>query len=421
MTGPGRGTLVLAAGLVLAGTVGVGGCVSNSGPRGARVTPLHGPHGATAHLEIEHSGSGSRTVMFGELVAVAEDGVWVVAPDFMAGSAAEDALWFVPWHDIVRARIEGYDLRPRRDPVDATMRWRLARVSRLAPGLDESGIRLLLEHLGQDRVLRPGGPGAQPDGAAPGGAGAADFVAQAREAAERFAHAEEARLAGYRPLGPDFPGMGDHWVNSFLLMRSTLERGPPPILTYLATPDGYLFTGVAFATVLLEGEEAPTVPYPGAWHEHAGSVDEETLALSPHAAHHDRPDLPRLAMLHVWVGLDNPDGVFAQDNWAVPFVRLGLPVAGHPSPEAGKALFLASGGDTYYMGLIDALAPLGPLEREGVRRVLERARGEVEGWIAEGNWADFPLRLEERWRLLWRELAGAVPPEVWERVRVLSH
>lgn len=272
----------------------------------------------------------------------------------------------------------------------------------------------------EEEVRRLTGPG-------PGSPAAECFLEDVRASVGRFEDPDEAILSGYRPLGPDFPGMGEHWLNGTLALRGHLDPESPPVLTFLETPEGRVLTGAAFLTVLAPGEPPPAFPFPGAWHDHSGTVDEETLALSPASALHPGPGEPRIAMLHVWTHLGHPRDPFAQDNWVVPFVRLGLPVPVAPSAEAGKALFLASGGDLYYHRLVTTVATLSTEQSRGVARVFADGRRKVEG-LLDGRHHDEDSieedelldRLEGIWHTLWLEISAEVPPEAWPSVELLG-
>jgi hypothetical protein len=139
----------------------------------------------------------------------------------------------------------------------------------------------------------------------------------------------------------------------------------PPILTYDEIGGRTVLLGAAYTLPLRPGEETPAFPYEGAWHEHSGTVDEESLLL--HALHGSaHTSRLRLAMLHAWIWHENPAGVFAQDNWALPFARLGaIPAGAIPAPAA-RAASLAAGGGPYYLEVVSAV--LG-LDAEGRRRV----------------------------------------------------
>jgi hypothetical protein len=253
-----------------------------------------------------------------------------------------------------------------------------------------------------------------------------DLLDQARTAALRYRAPEEARLSGYRPIGPDFPGMGQHWVNAFLLLRGGTDPSQPPFLTYLDTPSGTVLTGLALGRVVAP-DEVSTIgagreehalghSHDSAWHDHSGTIDEELLALSPDAARHAGPGEFRLSMLHLWTDLENPEGPFAQDNWAIPYRRLGLPIPESPTADEGKALFLASGGDRYYRTLIDALAQLGPEESRAVDAALSRHRAIVEGQVATAS----PLEIARVWPSLWAEVRAGVTPAHWGAIEALS-
>lgn len=171
--------------------------------------------------------------------------------------------------------------------------------------------------------------------------------------------------------------MGEHWLNPYFVIRSGLDPKRPAVLTYLQAPQGRILTGAAFIRVLAPDEASPEFPFAGVWHDHSGTVDEETLALNPAAARHGSHEDFRVSMLHVWTELENPAGRFAQDNWVVPFVRLGLPVPRSAGPAAGKAVFLASGGDAYHVTLVKALVKLDPDRQVRLGRELARHQGEV--------------------------------------------
>jgi hypothetical protein len=210
--------------------------------------------------------------------------------------------------------------------------------------------------------------------------------------------------------------MGQHWVNAFILLRGGADPTQPPFLTYLDTPSGTVLTGLALGRVLSPADGGTGHAHDSAWHDHSGTIDEELLAINPNAARHAGPGEFRLSMLHLWTDLENPDGPFAQDNWAVPFTRLGLPVPDVPSAHAGKALFLASGGDRYYRNLIDALVTLGPEESRAVDMALARHRDLVQRRIAVSG----PVEVAELWPSLWEGIRHGVSADHWGAIEELS-
>jgi hypothetical protein len=418
----------------------------------AEFAPAHSPHGVA--LDFARGSS--------ELLAVRDDGLLVL----FGGSNTPGRVVLVTWAAMGEAPVSGLGARwrPGEDPgPDA--RVRLAHRSRYSRGLSDEQLRELLGFHGQGELPRFQGQGELPrtpegeggdeaashahhpfhesvvTGTSEGEAAAlAAFLAEAEEAARALGTPAEALLAGYRPLGPDFPGMGVHWIHPARMLRSGVDPARPPLLTFLDTPTGPLLTGVAFGAYLGPDEAPPPLDFPVRWHDHTGTIEEETLKLGPAAhgghagghgedaaahsghttAHEERATVhdagqSRMAMMHAWVGLSNPDGILAQDNWAVPFVRVGLAVPEAPTPEAGKALHLVAGGDAYYLGLFQRAAPLSPGEIARLEHLLERHREEVEALTApiraSGGPSD-PLvgPLAAIWTSLEREAIGAVEP-----------
>jgi hypothetical protein len=118
---------------------------------------------------------------------------------------------------------------------------------------------------------------------------------------------------------------------------------------------------------------------------------------------------PRIAVLHAWLWLDNPAGLFATDNWALPWHRLGIaapPGSDRPSP-AGHAAALASGGKDYVLTLLRLRHRLPSDAVESVAKVLDR-RG--RDWrerltiVAEQNLIPPLAQLSREWSELETEL-----------------
>src|SRR5206468_1017806 len=148
----------------------------------------------------------------------------------------------------------------------------------------------------------------------PDSASVARFVAQARATTARFQDINVAIAENYVRIGPDFPAMGEHWVRGESVMRS--ESTPmPSILTYAMIGGHRTLTGVVYTIVLRAGEKVPAMPPLAEWHDHVGTVDEESLLFGhSHLGDTEGGGL-RLAVMHAWIGLTNPAGMFATDNW----------------------------------------------------------------------------------------------------------
>jgi hypothetical protein len=244
----------------------------------------------------------------------------------------------------------------------------------------------------------------------------AEFVARARAATDRYHDRDAAILDGYRLIGGDFPGMGEHWVHIGRLFDGEYDPERPEFLSYVNVKGQPQLLGVAYGLPLLDGEVPPEEPAGReAWHDHRGTLDEETFVPHHHMAGHGSAG-PRLAMVHAWIWLPNPDGLFAADNWAIPYLRLGLKVPEQADAAAGKALSLATGGDVAVSQVVvAALRASGREESAGVPGAIRRARRRVEDAVVRDTEAG-ALRPEAIaalggvWRDLWDEIEASVDP-----------
>lgn len=248
-----------------------------------------------------------------------------------------------------------------------------------------------------------------------------DFVATARTGTAPYRDVAVARAAGYRPVGPDFPGMGQHWVHPALILRDTLDPAAPPILEYAEIAGRPTLVGVAYAKLVRDATPPSGLPVPApAWHFHQGTVEEESF-LRSHAGLHVDPGHerePRIAVLHAWIWLDNPDGLLATDNWALPYARLGyrFPVGGTPSQDAARALALVAGdgGRHYVEALLRALGRPSPSEETALALVVERHQTATRA-LLPGD----AETLAYCWTKLLEDVRATVRPEVWDRLLAL--
>jgi hypothetical protein len=240
----------------------------------------------------------------------------------------------------------------------------------------------------------------------------AGFVAAARAATERYRQQSTAIADGYRRIGPDFPSMGEHWVSVPLVVRGDVDPLHPPILEYVTVAGEPMLAGVAYTQLVRDGPPRAPLPAPSsAWHYHAGSVDEESFILG-HARRSGGMDSapgPRIAVLHAWLWLDNPAGLFATDNWALPWHRLAIrppPESDGPSP-AGLAAALASGGEAYFLALLRLRDSLSAERVERVAALLDRYGRDWRARFQVVATEDLPLPVTElsgAWSALETEL-----------------
>src|SRR6476619_3792405 len=72
------------------------------------------------------------------------------------------------------------------------------------------------------------------------------FAAAVRTATERYRDRSAASADGYRRIGPDFPSMGEHWLNVSLAVRAEVDPLHPPILAYVSVAGKTVLAGVAY-------------------------------------------------------------------------------------------------------------------------------------------------------------------------------
>ena len=248
----------------------------------------------------------------------------------------------------------------------------------------------------------------------------AKFIARTRAATERFKDIEAAIAENYVKIGPDFPAMGEHWVRGESVMKSA-GTPLPAILTY-ATIDGKpTLTGAVYTVILKPGEKPPADLPPGQWHDHVGSVDEESLLIGHDHLGMEESDSLRLSVMHAWVWTANPAGPFATDNWALPFLRVGVAPPAPMSKRAAQAISLATAGG-YWSRLFDAVGQLNDKESDAVMEVIDRQRDSVQGWLearpkgpalSPGD----VVRLEGFWSALGARVMKEVCGECAERLR----
>lgn len=215
------------------------------------------------------------------------------------------------------------------------------------------------------------------------GQGTEEFVAAARRGTESYQDRSAAIAAGYRPMGPESPAMGQHWVHPGLLIQGVVDPARPQILSYATVAGRPVLVGVAYAVPA--GAPLPDGPAPReAWHVHDGTLVEE--AVQPdHDAHRavgTGPAMGGVAVLHAWICVANPAGLFASDNWALPFVRLGLEPPARVPEAAARALALAAGGVPFYVEQLGSTTDLPVDAARTIERILAARADTVGRWLA---------------------------------------
>jgi hypothetical protein len=182
-----------------------------------------------------------------------------------------------------------------------------------------------------------------------------------------------ASAAGYRRIGPDFPGMGEHWLHPRVLLSGRVDANEPTILIYATIAGRSRLLGAGYVVTTRGSARADGVPgWPEAWHEHSGLLSDES-GVSPGAS---EPSATHVWVLHVWTALANPGGRYAPDNWALPFARAGLASPDRADADAARAVALATTGDEYLRAL---------LTDAGLRDTLNTARVDAANAAARAN------------------------------------
>jgi hypothetical protein len=254
--------------------------------------------------------------------------------------------------------------------------------------------------------------------AATTGSASTRLVAAAREGTRRYQLQDAAIADGFRRVGVDFPAMGEHWVNLQRVMADSFAPGHPAVLIYVRVNGVPSLAGVAYTALLERGESPPSfAPARGWWHEHNGTIAEESFPIGHHAMERSQSedDAPlRLSILHAWVWVQNPAGLFATDNWSLPYVRLGVrPPTGAPA-AAARALALALDGEDYYALMLRTSMVLAAREDSIATAILSRSRAraarELDGARRDGQVKPAVLdRLSAHWSALWDELERSLP------------
>ena len=242
------------------------------------------------------------------------------------------------------------------------------------------------------------------------------FLQAVRSALQPFRDQRAAVAAGFRPLGPDMPHMGQHWVHPGRAVSPDLDPSMPAMLTYLDVGGEPVLTGAAFTLPVAANETPPAFPFEGAWHAHAGRLMDEAFGLVPHGARD--ADRPRLAMLHAWTEVDNPNGVWAADNWALPLIRRGLPVPPHVPPHAGRAVALVAGYEPFFREAIRRAADPTSEEWDHIDAALATHADEIDRLLSAHGSHDLEA-LAQAWLSLWDEVERGVRPATAEALRPL--
>ena len=241
-------------------------------------------------------------------------------------------------------------------------------------------------------------------------------IEEVRQATARYRDHAVARDDGYRVFGSEGALMGEHWYRSDLV-RKPLALDQPSTLQYATIANERRLVGVAYTTY-----RRPTDPMPEGFvgaddHWHVHDVVKLARAISE-----GRPLLrwltenritrgklgggdgrTHLTMVHAWIWLENPDGMFANDHPVLPYLRAGLPEswAEKGRLDAARGISLAArDGCASEIKRINALAQLERAQRRTMAERCDRAAREVRVAIdrPERTAAEVNQTSERAWR-----------------------
>lgn len=299
--------------------------------------------------------------------------------------------------------------------------------------LSIAAIALLAAPAGaQDHAGHHGTHEPPPSAAAPLPARAAAQVESVRAAIARYADFDVAKREGWSRFGGEEPLMGEHWSPPKKLgwpdyqgAHARLNFARPSNLIYATIGGRRVLAGAAFVVRLAPGEGLPQgfAGEADRWHvhdiEHAVEAATQTRPILRWLAnwwldanYRSKGDnRGRLAMVHVWAALPNPDGAFADHNRIVPYLKHGLPLsaAQGASVEAARGLDLAAPGgcDNAASGKLWIAAASGAQKRT-VERACAAAAREVAQALAAHR-AD-PAMLNQAAASAWPRFE-----QVWNR------
>ena len=339
------------------------GC--NWGTRPVDFAPANGPQGARVAARVR----GEDYDRLGELLAVDSTGITI----------RTNVVTLIAWTRLAALDVDGlgndYDVRAG-EVVGNNKIARLSLVSRFPQGIKHLPISL------------------------------DSLIATTERRTTRFADRRVAVEEGYRRVGADFPGMGEHWINVHSLLGNRIDPSLPTLLTYAMISGRPTLLGVGFV-VVTRADSTPDVPgWPTEWHEHSGLLaDESGAAIEP--AKSDSPT--HVWVMHVWTKLENPAGQLSADNWSLPFRRAGVAIPRAFDSNAGRGAALAVGGDVFLRDALTDAALRTPANSAVVDSIIASAHARATSSLgAEPNVAE----LESTWSDLSAALEQAMGPRV---------
>lgn len=240
------------------------------------------------------------------------------------------------------------------------------------------------------------------------------LIADARTGTARYTDVNAAIADGFKRVGVEFPAMGEHWVSLSRILENRFNVTRPSVLIYVTVRGKRQLAGVGYTALLGDGEQPPpTAAKLSDWHEHNGSVIDESLPVHGGATHSAMPPeaaelgATRLAILHVWAWTINPAGAFITENWSLPSYRAGISARAMPA-DAVRGLSLAEDSESYYEQTLSTALRTTDAETKAMHAIVDDARRKARSAVGD------PLRGRDHafaaaWTGMWVALARELP------------
>ena len=263
-------------------------------------------------------------------------------------------------------------------------------------------------------------------------------IEEVRQAVARYRDFSVAEREGWKAFGDDEPLMGKHYYNESApdyVHGDALDFSRPNNLMYTEIDGEMVLTGVAFVVRLGDDEPLPEgfAGRDDRWHVH-------DLIAAIEAATEERPivrwianrwldanyrnrgdDRGRLAMVHAWVTLDNPDGIFADYKRTLPYPKLSLPASYWQGAHvhAARGLNLATEGGCKALGGTLWVADADDRQKQTIAQACETGAREVRGALGSGKQAVNQAGMQAwmRYDRAWNE---TLTPTQQKRIAAMS-
>lgn len=157
------------------------------------------------------------------------------------------------------------------------------------------------------------------------------------------------------------------------------------------------------------------------WHYHSGNLEKEAHGIHAEQMQRSENAQMNLAMLHAWIWVENPGGVFSADNWALSYHRFGLKPPKEINPNVSKAIFLADGNVDYFLKFIELIIEPETFNDARVRSVVSEYKSRIniildqykpgESLSIENN-----REISELWLDMWQQIKQNIAPDKWEKI-----